>query len=140
VTALGEWDDTAEQEEPEPEEPAAEDGPTYPNLGAFVEDYLAVAYARDIDNRTTYWCPEWWRHPEALARLDALWLAWEHLRYDRALGPSIWWRDHADHHMLLLLSGDGPFRRCTRDRGHSLRPLPSLPSAPPPLDFWGEDR
>ncbi|BAS08684.1 hypothetical protein AHiyo4_21060 [Arthrobacter sp. Hiyo4] len=25
---------------------------------------------------------------------------------------SIWWRDHADHHMGVLLSADGPFKGC----------------------------
>jgi hypothetical protein len=139
VTALGEWDDSPGEPAAEPTEPATGDGLMYPNLGEFVEDYLAIAYAREIDNRTTYWCPEWWRHPEALARLDALWRAWEHLRRDPALGPSTWWRDHADHHMPLLLSQEGPFRRCGPDRGHTSRVVDRLHTTAPEDNFWGSD-
>ena len=42
-------------------------------------------------------------------RLEALWRAWEHLRLDPATGMSVWWRDHADHHMRVLMADDGPF-------------------------------
>lgn len=136
MSALGEWDDDlGEEPEAEPAE-RAEAGLMYPNLGAFVEDYLSIAYARDIDNRTTYWCPEWWRHPEALARLDALWRAWEHLRHDNALGPSLWWRDHADHHMPALLGAEGPFKRCILGRGHSSRDTSPLATVHPDPNFW----
>ncbi|WP_261620660.1 DUF4913 domain-containing protein [Pseudarthrobacter equi] len=31
---------------------------------------------------------------------------------------TVWWRDHAAHHMSVLLSTDGPFRGCTPDGGH----------------------
>ena len=58
------------------------------------------------------WCPQWWRHAEAVARLEALWRAWEHLRQDAATGLSVWFRDHADHHMTILLDADGPFKGC----------------------------
>ena len=73
---------------------------------------------------------EWWRHDEAVARLDALWRAWEHLRLDPATGLSVWFRDHADHHMTILLDADGPFKGC--DGTHSQRPLEPLPPRPPP--------
>ncbi len=65
----------------------------------------------------------WWMHPEAVARLDALWRAWEHLGNDPATGMSVWWRDHADHHMGVLMSPDGPFRKSTGtiDLGEPLR-------------------
>jgi hypothetical protein len=32
------------------------------------------------------WAASWWEYPEALARIDALWRAWEHLRLDGATG------------------------------------------------------
>ena len=51
-------------------------------------------------------------HPEAVARVAALWRAWEHLRLDPATGMSIWWRDHADHHMRVLMDPHGPFYKC----------------------------
>ena len=71
------------------------------------------------------WCPQWWRHAEAVARLESLWRAWEHLRQDAATGLSVWFRDHADHHMTVLLDADGPFKGC--DGHHSERPLEPLP-------------
>jgi hypothetical protein len=43
--------------------------------------------------------------------VEALWRAWEHLRLDGATGISVWWSDHADHHMNMLLNPDGPFRQ-----------------------------
>lgn len=36
--------------------------------------------------------------------MEALWRAWEHLRLDGATGISVWWKDHADHHMSVLLA------------------------------------
>ena len=56
-------------------------------------------YRRALDGTQRTWCPEWWRHAEAPSRLEALWRAWEHLRLDPATGMSVWFRDHADHHM-----------------------------------------
>ncbi|WP_370460793.1 DUF4913 domain-containing protein [Pseudarthrobacter sp. GA104] len=56
------------------------------------------------------WCPRWWNRPEAISRLEALWRAWEHLRLDGATGMTVWWRDHATHHMGILLRRR-PFQR-----------------------------
>ena len=41
---------------------------------------------------------------------------------------STWWRDHADHHMRILLSPDGPFAT-SRSRPGEREPLPY--NAPP---------
>ncbi|MGZ6564499.1 MAG: DUF4913 domain-containing protein, partial [Solirubrobacteraceae bacterium] len=75
--------------------------------------------------------------PEAVARLDALWRAWEHLRLDAATGLSVWFRDHADHHMTVLMAADGPFKGC--DGAHSERPVEQLPSTPPPEGMFEPD-
>jgi len=87
-------------------------------------------YRRPLGGQGVTWCPEWWRHAEAIARLEALWRAWEHLRLDPATGMSVWFRDHADHHMGVLLSADGPFKGCKPDKhGERLEPLPlTLPA------------
>ena len=50
--------------------------------------------------------------PEAVSRVAALWRSREHLRLDPATGMSVWWRDHADHHMAVLLNPQGPFYNC----------------------------
>ena len=61
------------------------------------------------------WCPEWWKHPEAVARLWALYLshkqAWE--LADSLSAKSDWWHYHWDHHRTVLLDSQlGPFRDC----------------------------
>ena len=66
-----------------------------------------------------------------------MWRAWEHLRLDAATGLSVWFRDHADHHMTILLDADGPFKGC--DPTHSDRPLEPLPHDPPPPGTFEAD-
>lgn len=64
-----------------------------------------------------------------------LWRTWEDLRRDGQTGMSSWWRDHADHHMQILLSMDGPFKGCTPEKGHNPRLAP-LPCTPPPENLF----
>lgn len=65
------------------------------------------------------------------------WCPWEHLRQDAATGLSVWFRDHADHHMTILLDADGPFKGC--DGRHRDRPLEPLPHDPPPAGMFEPD-
>lgn len=60
--------------------------------------------------------------------------SWEHLRLDAATGTSVWFRDHADHHMAVLLSADGPFKGC-KPTGHAER-LEPLPLTAPPVGLF----
>lgn len=115
---------------------AADEPPelVYPTLEAFVSEQLAPLYRRNLNGQDRTWCPEWWRHAEAISRLEALWRAWEHLRLDPALGMSVWLRDHLDHHMAVLLDADGPFKGCKPDR-HAERIAP-LPLIPPPAGLF----
>lgn len=71
--------------------------------------FLRPNYRRRVDGSKTVWAADWWRYPEAILRLDALWRSWEHLRQDAQTGMSVWLRDHAEHHMSILLSPTGPF-------------------------------
>src|SRR3954463_7458930 len=48
--------------------------------------------------------PLWWRRPEAVIRLEAVWRSFEALRQAPATGISVWLRDHADVHMAQLTS------------------------------------
>jgi Domain of unknown function (DUF4913) len=41
-------------------------------------------------------------------------------------GSRIWWIEHADHHMHILLNPDGPFSKST-DRNKPGDPLPYTP-------------
>ncbi|GGR03477.1 DUF4913 domain-containing protein [Kitasatospora griseola] len=73
------------------------------------------------------WCPRWKEHPEAVARLHALWLAWQAALDPEsgAAGPSSWQRDHLEPALMKLRSADGPFGACTSSGGHiSHRVLP----------------
>lgn len=103
----------------------------YASLPEFVAELLIPMYRRSLNSQDVTWCAQWWRHAEAITRLDALWRAWEHLRLDPATGISVWLRDHLDHHMAILLSVDGPFKGCTPDQ-HAKRPVPPFPLQQPP--------
>lgn len=102
----------------------------YTTLNDFVTDYLAPLLQRKLGGGQI-WCPYWWRHPEALSRLSAVWRAWEHLQHEPALGMSQWWLYHCDPHMRALMNPDtGPFAGCSEDR-HNPRPgLPLKPADP----------
>jgi Domain of unknown function (DUF4913) len=102
----------------------------YPTLMAYVTEYLTPLYRRSVSGTATTWCAQWWKHAEGITRLEALWRSWEHLRQNPHTGMSDWLRDHADHHMAVLLSADGPFKGCKPDK-HAER-LAKLPTAEPP--------
>ncbi|MEN3265234.1 MAG: hypothetical protein V7646_2128 [Pseudonocardia sp.] len=40
---------------------------------------------------------------------------------------SVWWRDHADHHMPRLLDTNGPFKGCTQAEHQANQKLGPLP-------------
>ncbi len=128
---LGHWGE--DQSENPADAPARE--LIFGNAAEFVEQFLAPMYRREA--RT--WCPQWWRHTEAAYRLTALWLSWEQLRLDPALGMSVWLRDHADHHMAVLLSADGPLKGCKPDTHRDDR-LNALTSEPPPAGLYSDER
>ncbi|WEG08314.1 DUF4913 domain-containing protein [Microbacterium horticulturae] len=96
----------------------------------------ANVYRRRVDGRHRCWAAEW-RYDEAVIRLEALWRSWEHLRQDAATGISVWWRDHADHHMAVLMDPDGPFAAAdhTDSANHCKKGEP-LPYAPPPAGVF----
>lgn len=91
----------------------------YPNLGRFVSEQIAQVVTREVDNREICWCSEWWKHPEALQRLEALWHSWENTRASKSSSMLDWWRDF-DYHFAQLTSSAGVFKMC-RDGKHSSR-------------------
>jgi hypothetical protein len=111
----------------------------YGSVDEFVRERLIHMYKRKVGPQNDghfRWAADWWNYPEALARLEALWRAWEHLRLDPATGSSIWWIEHADHHMPILLDPDGPFSKST-DRNEHGAPLPY---AQPPAGLFPDVR
>lgn len=103
------------------------------SVDEFVREKLRYVYVRRVGPTGPHrWAAQWWKYPEAISRLDALWRAWEALRLEPTFGMSVWWRDHADYHMQVLMSSDGPFRE-SKDRNDSDEALPY--TAPPPGMF-----
>lgn len=111
---------------------AGQDGPQllFGTSERFLHELLLPMYIRIIDSRNGTWCRKWFLHAEALSRVDALWRAWEHLRLDGKTGMSVWWKDHADPHMAVLLNQKGPFHACDLERHKDPDPLP-CDTAPP---------
>lgn len=119
--------------EPEPEPPRL----YYGSVDEFVRDFLLPVFRRQVGDRAARrWAAEWWRSPEAIVRLEALWRSWEHLRLDPAIGMSVWIRDHADHHLGILWDPDGPFAKST----DQARPGETLPYVPPPEGLFPDVR
>ncbi|MFF0637831.1 DUF4913 domain-containing protein [Nocardia sp. NPDC004151] len=126
----------AEEEQPEP--PQKE----YRSLKAFVENYVTQIYRREVSKpgseKTLRWCPEWWKHGEAVGRFSAMWRAFEALRQGETVEPSKWWTDHFDPHMDRLLDTQfGAFKYCSVAEGHKDK-LCKLPCTPAPESVFGE--
>lgn len=102
----------------------------YGSVDEFVREYLRHVYRRRINGRERVWAARWWEYDEAVIRLEALWRAWEHLRLDPGTGMSVWWRDHADYHMAVLMDERGPFADAEVTHTKKGGPLPY--EAPPP--------
>lgn len=110
---------------------AGPDGLLYPDVASWVEGMLLPHHRRPLAGDTR-WCPQWWDHTEALARLEALWRAWEHMRHQGPTGLAVWFRDYCDPMMAQLTSRNGPFHACKSDSrgGHQVPQV--WPSVPPP--------
>ena len=115
-------DPTGSDSESQPASDAAEHGEDsvtvtlFSSLEEWLQDWFLHTWQhRRVQSQT--WCRQWWAHPEAISRLEAMWRAWEAARVqDGPAGMATWWRDVADYHMSQLLDNDGPFHAC-RD-GH----------------------
>ena len=96
------------------------------NLALWVSDLLLPVYAREVTSAQP-WCPRWWEHLEAVARLHALWLAWQEYTDPEAgaSGPAVWHRDHLGPVMTELRAPNGPFAGC-RPGGHRPKQAPSV--------------
>ncbi|MFI6575566.1 DUF4913 domain-containing protein [Nocardiopsis sp. NPDC050513] len=114
------------------DEPAPE--PVFKNVEEFVRLRFLPVYVRPEGGQFR-WCKEWWRHAEAVSRFQALWHAWEVLRWEAGTGMAVWYRDHLDFQMNILLGDTGPFRECTSRRHQEPRPLPAEPAP----EGWFED-
>lgn len=136
VAAVAQQLDTIDNEpEVEDDEPSL----YYGSVDEFVREYLIGAYRRRVDGQHRLWAARWWEYDEAVIRLDALWRSWEKLRLDESTGMSVWWRDHADHHMAVLFSPDGPFAGAESDANRNKKGEP-LPYEAPPEGLYPDER
>ena len=100
----------------------------YRSVDEFVRGLVVPVFRRNVGPRAeARWSARWWESAEAIMRLEAMWRSWEALRHNPATGVSDWLRDHADHHMAILLSPAGPFAR-SQDEAKATDPLPHEPS------------
>jgi hypothetical protein len=146
MTARDPLDDPELDEQYEVDGPAVdeEDVPEAPELVfASVDEwfrrYWRFSYRRRVSGKGTgtgRWSARWWENDEALQRLTTLWRGWEAARQDPALGTSAWWINHADPHMILLLSSSGPFAS-SQDENLPGKPLPYTR---PPEGLFDPDR
>ena len=105
-----------------PDEDDDEEFDLMPAFLEWVEEHLTVVEYTHSDKSTAAWCPEWWKHPEAVERLWASFEAREQARQDAAAhmdALSDWWLMHWDRHAAILFDAKaGPFRKCDRILGH----------------------
>jgi hypothetical protein len=107
--------------------------PVFEVVEDWVDSYFRPMFIRPLGGEFR-WCPQWWRHSEAVTRLTALWRAWEVFRLEPATGIADWLRDHLDHQLPILLGPRGPFFQCD-PREH----LDGEPFAAEPADYEALD-
>lgn len=123
--------------------PADADEPSlhYGSVDEFVREHLRVVYRPRIDGKNRLWSAQWWKYPEARIRLEAIWRAWEHLRLDPATGVSVWWRDHADYHLNVLMSpATSPFPAVYDDDENTSEHGEPMPYEKPPAALFPDVR
>ncbi len=106
----------------------------YVDVEDFVTQYLSPVVQRKLGGGVV-WCPKWWKHPEAVNRLWALWRAFEMFRSQGGSAMSSWWVYHADVHLSVLLDERGPFVECRGRKGH-IDSDHSLPVERAPEGWW----
>jgi hypothetical protein len=132
-------EESAEDIRRDEEKAAAEVGLFHANVNEFVTERLVYFIPRPVPGSGRVWCAEWYRHAQALSRLDSIWRAWEHLRQDPALGMSNWWVHYADPNIRALLDPvTGPFGRCAD--GHDPDSTEPLPVFEPPEGLFFDQR
>ncbi|MBD3689765.1 DUF4913 domain-containing protein [Nanchangia anserum] len=88
---------------------------------------------RPADSANFVWCEQWWKHPEAVRRLEALWRVFEINYATRARHKDLDWLRTFDYHMNVLTDpAAGTFRRCRK--GHVEETYFQPLTWPPP--YW----
>ena len=103
----------------------------YKTVAQFVDGEIRPAYPTTVGQLDQLnWSRRWYKHPEVVARLGALWVTFERLRREDKDGfYEKFLRVHADYHMRQIMADDGVFARCSRTDTKSV-PLPVEPDDP----------
>lgn len=104
----------------------------YANSAEWLEGYLLPMWRRGPE---AGWCRKWWLHGETNSRIEALWLAWEALRYEGPLGIATWFLNYADPMMREPTSPSGMFRHCPPQDRRTRRAAMWTVEPPPPGIF-----
>src|SRR5436309_3832162 len=98
-------------------------------LVPWVENNITTLIARKVPTTdgAPRWCPQWWDHAEAIARLEAARQAWTALSATGGTGLVTYF-DYLDRVVLTVLTSDtGPFARCGPRQHTADRPLGHTP-------------
>jgi hypothetical protein len=97
--------------------PAPQPQPQFASVVDFVDGFIRPMYATTPNGQDqANWARRWYTHPEAVARLDALWRCYEQKRQANPNGfLEEFLRVNADYHMRQLMAADGVFAQCRRD-------------------------
>lgn len=115
-----------------PDGAKASEGVDMRALVPWVENNITTLIARKVPTTDggPRWCPQWWDHAEAIARLEAARHAWMALSTAGGTGLVSYF-DYLDRVVLAVLTSDtGPFARCGPRQHTPDRPLGHIP--PPP--------
>lgn len=86
---------------------------------SWVDEHFRII---EYPGRGIAWCSQWWEHPEALARIRAMWQAYLAAEVSMGQGEmgamSSWWIHHWDRHTPILFDKNGPFRYCESPGRH----------------------
>lgn len=112
-------------------EPSTGPGVDMRTLLPWVEGNITTLITRKVPTTegAPRWCPCWWDHAEAIARLEALRRAWVALSGVEGTGLVTYF-DYLDRTLAVLTCDSGPFARCTPHHHTPDRPLGHTP--PPP--------
>lgn len=91
--------------------------PHFKSVADFVDMFIRPMYATTLNQQDkANWSRRWYAHPEAVARLDALWRCYEH---KRRKSPNNFLEEflrvNCDHHMKYLMAEGGVFSQCRTD-------------------------
>ncbi|MER5443416.1 DUF4913 domain-containing protein [Streptomyces sp. NPDC002790] len=97
-------------------------------LSDWVDDFLMRVYGAEVTTAAP-WCDQWQEHPDVVAWLHALWLAYQqHKDAEAGLsGLFVWHRDFLTHAMATVRAAGGPLSACMTDPdrpAHRLLPGP----------------